>query len=932
MYKYSEKYIVRAVWLLIIFLCYMEGEAKSSYGYDKGNPLVVMCDWDLPPYEFLDDEGRPAGYTIELLDLVLNNLDIPHTFLLKEKALSPSVLKKNHAGLFIVSSLYPKEKDWFLSSNVMHFYKIKLVSRDDAHPIESLDDIKVNKTLTLRLDGRIITPFIKNKFTHTKVEYHAPMEALAGISSGKYDYFIWGEEPLKWKIKELNLENLRLNDIGIAAAEIHVGSYDQELVKAFDDQYARLEQEGEFDILRDKWFHPERHHDNTSPIVLYMAIIFVLLLLLLALVHRLVSRRVKRMTEEHSEQTRLMNMALDMGGYMVSEYNPVQDKFKNIRGQLMNEKKSLAESVDTIHDDDRESFQEKVKELNGNEAHATEFSLRRNSGSKSIPHWQFLNGNCIKEKGDNHHTSYLLVAKDITQNINEQHKNQEQAVKYLKAFEISLIAMAFYDKDGRLQNLNNKMIDIIGNEEENQKFFQETSLFEAPLFKGVLEPGMKEIVHACQHMYYPDIHLDKYLEYRVRPVFNELQEVRFYAVTVRDITVERNLYREQLVTERQLKVTNGEVNRFELQMNYLLSNSGMFIFRSSYEKREIEVSRSLRKVDYVFSYDEYLSGTAVEDIDSANSTFTDPIMKGLPINFIRHFTKSPISGKESWFAISGTPVFGKSQEPIGHFGVIRDMTQLMLSRRELMKETERAQQSSTLKASFLANMTHEIRTPLNAIVGFADLLHMAESPDDRKEFIHIIRHNCDLLLRLIDDILETSDMNEKPQAIMPNDVDFAIVFDEVCQTVAQRVQDPNVSFVKDNPYKTFPARIDTERVQQVITNFVTNAVKYTKEGHIKVGYRNEERLSKGEMTDGVYIYCEDTGAGIPKEKQSSVFERFVKLNDYVQGTGLGLAICKAIADRCNGMIGVTSEGDGKGSTFWFWIPRFLTSSNLTEEK
>ena len=81
MYKYSEKYIVRAVWLLITFLCYMEGEAKSSYGYDKGNTLVVMCDWDLPPYEFLDDEGRPAGYTIELLDLVLNNLDIPHTFL-----------------------------------------------------------------------------------------------------------------------------------------------------------------------------------------------------------------------------------------------------------------------------------------------------------------------------------------------------------------------------------------------------------------------------------------------------------------------------------------------------------------------------------------------------------------------------------------------------------------------------------------------------------------------------------------------------------------------------------------------------------------------------------------------------------------------------------------------------------------------------------
>ena len=113
---------------------------------------------------------------------------------------------------------------------------------------------------------------------------------------------------------------------------------------------------------------------------------------------------------------------------------------------------------------------------------------------------------------------------------------------------------------------------------------------------------------------------------------------------------------------------------------------------------------------------------------------------------------------------------------------------------------------------------------------------------------------------------------------------------------------------------------------------MTNSVKYTKEGHIKVGYREEWREERGEKVDGIYIYCKDTGAGIPKEKQASVFDRFVKLNDYVQGTGLGLSICKAIANRCGGHIGVTSEGDGKGSTFWIWIPRFLTSSNFTAEK
>jgi signal transduction histidine kinase len=246
-------------------------------------------------------------------------------------------------------------------------------------------------------------------------------------------------------------------------------------------------------------------------------------------------------------------------------------------------------------------------------------------------------------------------------------------------------------------------------------------------------------------------------------------------------------------------------------------------------------------------------------------------------------------------------------------------------------------------------MTHEIRTPLNAIVGFSDLLHMASTTEERTEFIHIIRHNCDLLLRLIDDLLETSDMNENAQRIEPENIDFALFFNEMGQTLEQRVQEPSVKFLMDNPYSTFPVRTDKERIQQVITNFVTNAVKYTHEGHIRIGYIATSEVSGDTPTipsitekveiaeslssdNGILIYCEDTGAGIPPEKQSSVFDRFVKLDDYVQGTGLGLSICKSIAERCNGRIGLISEGKGKGSTFWLWIPRYLTLGNLTIEK
>jgi signal transduction histidine kinase len=133
--------------------------------------------------------------------------------------------------------------------------------------------------------------------------------------------------------------------------------------------------------------------------------------------------------------------------------------------------------------------------------------------------------------------------------------------------------------------------------------------------------------------------------------------------------------------------------------------------------------------------------------------------------------------------------------------------------------------------------------------------------------------------------------------------------------LAQRVQEPGVEFLKDNPYEVCKTSLDGARINQVITNFVTNAVKYTHQGHIRVGYRVEERQGQ----QGFYAYCEDTGSGIPKDQCERVFERFVKLNDFIQGTGLGLSICKAIIEKCGGVIGVDSE-EGKGSTFWFWVP------------
>ena len=213
-----------------------------------------------------------------------------------------------------------------------------------------------------------------------------------------------------------------------------------------------------------------------------------------------------------------------------------------------------------------------------------------------------------------------------------------------------------------------------------------------------------------------------------------------------------------------------------------------------------------------------------------------------------------------WNIIDSVPYHDMNGKQLGTYGIIRNVTPLIQKQEQLKQETERAQNSGRMKSVFMANMTHEIRTPLNAIVGFSDVLSMLKTPEEKKEIVRVIMNNCDMLLRLINDILALSAIDGGSSIyVHAVETNFADDFEAICKSLAQRIENPNVTFIKENPYTTLMAVLDKERIQQVITNFVTNAVKYTNEGHIKVGYEQKD--------GGLYFYCEDTGAGIPKEDQ-----------------------------------------------------------------
>ena len=277
--------------------------------------------------------------------------------------------------------------------------------------------------------------------------------------------------------------------------------------------------------------------------------------------------------------------------------------------------------------------------------------------------------------------------------------------------------------------------------------------------------------------------------------------------------------------------------------------------------------------------------------------------------------------KNEWNWVSSNVMvtnYKPEENEIEIIGINYDITELKETEAELIQARDKAEMMDRLKSAFLANMSHEIRTPLNAIVGFSDLLVETEELAERQEYIKIVRENNDLLLQLISDILDLSKIEAGTFEFTNGDVDVYLLCEDIVRSMRMKAKE-EVELVFDDHLPVCHVISDRNRIHQVISNFVNNAMKFTSEGSIHVGYQ----LKDGELE----FYVEDTGIGIEKEQLPHIFERFVKLNTFAHGTGLGLSICQSIVEQLGGRIGVDSE-KGKGSRFWFTIPGVIVTEEM----
>ena len=269
-------------------------------------------------------------------------------------------------------------------------------------------------------------------------------------------------------------------------------------------------------------------------------------------------------------------------------------------------------------------------------------------------------------------------------------------------------------------------------------------------------------------------------------------------------------------------------------------------------------------------------------------------------------------GKWNWVRTNVVVnLFEPENGQIELIGVNYDITELKETEAMLIEAKEKAETADRLKSAFLANMSHEIRTPLNAIVGFSSLMGETGDMEEKRQYMAIIEENNDLLLQLISDILDLSKIEAGTFDFVEKELDVNVLCEDIVRFMKMKAK-PGVEVLFDHHLPECRIVSDRNRLNQVIANFVNNAIKFTTAGSIRVGYDKVDETH-------LRFYVADTGLGIEPEMQAQIFDRFIKLNTFVHGTGLGLSISKSIIEQLGGTIGVDSE-PGKGSCFWFVLP------------
>ena len=539
----------------------------------------------------------------------------------------------------------------------------------------------------------------------------------------------------------------------------------------------------------------------------------------------------------------------------------------------------------------------------------------------------------IVERDDKGRAKTLLgVQRDITDILRREQEVSQLLMRYHTVFNSALSDMLYYDKDGYLSDINDKALETF-NIADRQELIHSRQQLKDNLLFGSIDFKDTDVIRTTaiaekDYLERNESRLklledsDKfYYEASINSVTNQNGELEGTYISGCNVTEMVESFHRQEAGVKQLRKVHKNIQKYIHNINYALRVSGVRLVSYYPDSFTFEITNNINQTQLTMSQVRCIrlaSPRFRKDVSIALNRLDHRVPKpiDLTIEIILHDQK----GRPIWLMFNMIPLFNDKGKVERYFGMCRNMTDMVETERRLSVETRKAQETETLKQSFLTNMSYEIRTPLNTVVGFAELFEIDHDPADETVFVDEIKKNSNQLLELVNDILFLSRLDADMIESNVTETDFALVFDSCCLVGLNNAK-PGVKTIIQNDYEHLVVEIDIDLVNKVIQRECLIAAAFTSQGtiHCKYEYWHGELI----------LTFEDTGAGFDENIESTIFERLEhnpKLTDY--GTGLDLPIIQAMVQKLRGKIEIQSEKN-KGTTARITIP---CKASLIERK
>ena len=904
----------RAMMLLLsVYLSLVVAFAQSDTTrvFSVNSPLIYEDVWDLWPYSFLNDNGDPDGFNVDLIRLIMKELDIPYEIRLKPSSEAFCDLKEGKSDLMLGLAVGFHDEFGKYSKNAVTLFTQSVVTpKNKGVVIKRFRDLSNHQVIVC--DSSLVY--------HLMLEYEwgenaTPVgdmsEAIQEVSAKGEGQIVWNTLSLKWLMNRYHIDNLELTPVNMPHGEYKFMSNNQQLLDKLDEAYTRLYTNDKIQPLQDKWFYPERQNMEEPKGLWYLLGGGLLLLVFMAVYgisYRIQNQKIKL---ENVKRNNRLALILQTSQVHIWTYNIKKNQFSwhNENGQVaytysMEEFSQRYSREDFVT---LKSALDKLAETRKTDEEEMEIELNLRAkdveeGNTNDRDYHIVLSVLSRDKKGNP-VAIIGTKKDVTEEQQQKRLDEERTLRYWSIFYTPILGIILFNKDGRLVNINPKACDIFGcnAEEITEKGVDIHSMFNI---------DMQDLEDVNGYQGTQTVGHDMITEFRLMTIHDDAGEMLGVFAFCRDITMSVSSKDQEQKVQNKIDALREEQRQYTEILNAAIGDTDIRQVTYSPGSHTLTICRGTDIIQHALTQTRCMTLVDEQSQRQVLRLLTDmDDYEDKVIEYNIRTTLRSTDGRPLILYFRLEPCHDNDGKVKEYRGMLRDISEMDWIERQMVLQTAKVQEVEKTKSSFVKNMVQEIRNPMSAVVE-----HVAQISDDspsanEPELSKVIQQNSDYLLHIIDTILFLSRLEAKMVEINRQPQNFAELFESQCATGWRKFMNADTHYIVENPYEQLTVDIDAENLGHVIEQVTRNAAQHTKRGTVRARYDYIGRR--------LIISVDDTGEGIPEAELTRIQEE--ELGGAHNTKGLGLAITKELVRQMGGTFEISSE-EGSGTTIYIMIP------------